>query len=128
MNDKNIEQLGLDIQNQFTKIGEDLKNQLLKDFNDVLQKDLSDIKSVFESLLQSQNQKILNQSQQNLQNAIKQQLGGGALGNIFADSVLPTILNSTNNASFSSDNFNKSTSKNLLELGSAISKINLRNG
>lgn len=121
MKNKQIQQLGEDLQSQFTKIGEDLKNQLLKDYNDVLQSDLGDIKSLFENYLKQQNQKILNQSQADLQNAISKQIGVG-LGNVFAGNIFPSTQN------ISSDNFVSSNSKNMMDLGATISRITSRNG
>lgn len=126
--EQKIAVVGEEIQRQFEKIGEEIKTQIIKDFKVVLDKDLNELRGVLNSIIKQQNTRILKQSERDLQQAIKDQFGGSAFGNILADSILPAVFDGSTRDKFRSNEFKQAVAQSLLELGRSVARAQSRNG
>jgi hypothetical protein len=122
-----IAQLGDDIKKQFEQIGHDVKEQMLKDFNQVLTNDLSSLRSTLGKIVETQNRNIMKQSQENLQKTIMNEFGGSIFGQILGNAILPAALGGATD-SLRSNDFRSAAGQSLLEMGSAITRAQFRNG
>ncbi len=120
-----IAQLGDDMKMQFEQIGNELKEQMLKDFNNVLDNDLSTLRSALGKIVEAQSKNALKQSQQNLQKTVDE-LGGSIFGQILA-SALPAASSAASDGLRSND-FRVAAAQGLMEMGSAIARAQSRNG
>lgn len=125
--DEKVAMLGDEIKNQFAKVGEDAKNQLLDNFKNVLENDVNNLKNIVDKTVADNSEKMKDQMQIALNQAIKQQFGGSVFGGVLQDLILPGVFQgiSTN---ISSPNFREAASQTFLDIGKSIAKSSSRNG
>lgn len=121
-----MEAVADELKKQFDDIGRDVKEQLLKDFDAVLSKDIGDLKQSIGRFVSEQNQRLLKQSQQELQKAIQQEFGGSVFGGILGNAIIPGLFDSV--FSGRSFDFKAASAQGLLQIGKAIAKSQFRNG
>jgi hypothetical protein len=119
---ENVTQLGDDIKKQFESLGNDLKDQIMKDFNKIAQSDLSNLKSSLSKIILAQDNKMVKQSEQNLQDAILKQFGGNMFGSV------NSIAGASDSSGFNSSDFRAAAGQTLLEIGRSIAVAQFRNG
>lgn len=128
--DEKVAMLGNEIKNQFAKAGEDAKNQLLESFRSVLESDVNNLKSIVDKTAADSSQKMKDQMQTALNQAIKQQFGGSVFGSVLQDLILPTVFNgiAASKVDASLPKFREAASQTLLDIGKSIAKSSGRNG
>lgn len=120
---QHVAELGDDIKKQFESLGNDLKDQIMKDFNKIAQKDLSDLKSSLSKMILAQDDKILKQSERNLQDVLLKQFGS-----VLANGFNMGASGSSGDGGFNSSDFRAATGQTLLEIGRSIAMAQIRNG
>lgn len=119
-----IDEFTNDIKKQFEEIGNEVKEQLIRDFEKILTNDLDGLKDVLSKVIINKSQDILNNSSNEFKDIIDKDFNGSVFGSILADAILPNI---TNSSTGSSRDFNPSSGQRFLDVAKAIIKSQSRN-
>ena len=125
-----IDEFSSQIKQQFEQIGQEVKDQLITDFDKILLDDLDSLKGVLQDLVTSKTNEILNESKNELGKVIEQEFGGSIFGTILNETILPRLFDKSGIFVSSSfvPRFGKSPSQEFLQISKSLARSNSRNG
>lgn len=125
-----IDEFSSSIREEFAKIGQEVKDQLVNDFDKILFDDLESLKGILQDLVAKKTNEILNQSMNELGQIIQKEFGGSIFGSIINDAVIPTVFDKIGFGSSSSaiPRFGKSSGGEMSQIGKSLARSSSRNG
>lgn len=122
-----INMFGEEVEKQFSMIGQQLKEEMLREFESSLSKDTKDIRNILRRFINN-NQRVIRNSERELMRVLGQQLGNNSSRASMGESVLSTAFGGIRNENIRSTDFKQSSAQILMEIGRAVARSTNRNG